>query len=114
MNMLDTDIIVELLRERRYESGAISIIALLEVLRGLEEGKRNKVKELLEGSFHVLTFDNKVIETYCGIYRRLKDGGTTISDADLLIGASAISHNMTLKTRDKHFERLKEFGLKLM
>ena len=36
MNLLDTDIIIEMLRERRHEIGAISIIALIEILRGLE------------------------------------------------------------------------------
>ena len=37
----------------------------------------------------------------------------SIPDADLLIAAAAISENIVLKTGDKHFERLKEFGLKL-
>ncbi len=53
MNLLDTDIIIEMLRERRYETGAISIITLMEVLRDLEDKKRHKVKKLLEESFNV-------------------------------------------------------------
>lgn len=114
MNLLDTDIIVELLRKRRYEPGAISIITLIEVLRGLEDRKRTKVKELLEESFNVLAVDNKVIETYCNLYHKLREEGTSIPDADLLIATTAISRNMTLKTRDKHFERLRELGLKII
>lgn len=113
MSMLDTDNVVELLLEKRYEAGCISIITLIEVLRGLETEKRHRVKELLEESFNVLNLDNEVVETYCNLYRKLKREGTLIPDADLLIAATAISHNMTLKTGDAHFERLREFGLKL-
>lgn len=113
MNILDTDKILALLREKRYEVGSISIVTLIEVLRGLEAKKRPKVKELLEESFNVLSIDNKVIETYCNMYRMLRKEGVSIPDADLLIAATAISHDMTLKTGDEHFERLRELGLKL-
>ena len=113
MNMLDTDKILGLLREKRYEVGSISIVTLIEILRGLNAKKRPKVKELLEESFNVLGIDNKVIETYCNLYRRLKKEGVSLPDADLLIAATAISHDMTLKTGDEHFERLRELGLKL-
>jgi predicted nucleic acid-binding protein len=34
-------------------------------------------------------------------------------DADLIIAATAISRNMTLKTGDGHFRRLKNHGLKI-
>lgn len=113
MNLLDTDVIVELLRERRHEVGAVSIITLIEVLRGLEAGRRAGVKKLLEESFSVLTIDNDVIEDYCSLYRKLREKGESIPDADLLIAATTTSHNMTLKTMDKHFHRLRELGLKL-
>jgi len=36
-----------------------------------------------------------------------------VPDADILIAAIAISNNRALRTRDKHFKELKEFGLKL-
>ena len=113
MNLLDTDIIIEMLRQRRHEVGAISIITLTELLRGLEARKRAKVKELLEESFNLLNPDNEVIEPYCNIHQKLKGEGTPIPDADLLIAATAIGHNKTLKTKDEHFERLRHLGLKL-
>jgi len=113
MNLLDTDTIIELLREKRHEVGAISIITLIEVLRGLEIRKRPKVKELLEESFNLLNIDNKVVETYCSLYQKLKEEGSPIPDADLLVGATAMSHNIALKTKDEHFERLKKLGLKM-
>lgn len=113
MNLLDTDVVVELLRKRTYETGTISIITLIEISRGLESEKSAKVKGLIEESFNVLNIDNRVIKTYCNLYKNLKDEGVLTPDADLLIAATAISHNMTLKTKDKHFERLKKLGLKL-
>ena len=113
MKLLDTDAIIELLRKKKHEIGAISIITLIEILRGLEDKKRPKVKKLLEKSFNIENLNNKTIETYCNLYRKLKRNGISIPDADLLIAATAISKNMTLKTRDKYFKRLKEFGLKL-
>jgi len=113
MKLLDTDAIVELLRRKRYEAGAISIITLIEVLRGVKAEKRREVKRLLEESFDVLTLDNKVIETYCRLYQNLKRKGILIPDADLLIGATAISHNLVLKSGDQHFKRLEKLGLKL-
>jgi len=113
MSLLDTDTVIELLRKRRYEVGSISIITLIEVLRGIQAEKRDKVKELLEESFSVVSLDNKVIKTYCNLYHKLKEEGTTIPDADLLLAATAISHDMPLKTGDEHFKRLKGLGLKL-
>jgi predicted nucleic acid-binding protein len=113
MNLLDTGIVIESLRERKHEIGAISIIALVEVLRGLEAKKRPKIKDLLERSFDLLNLDNQVIETYCNLYEKLKEQGTPIPDADLLIAATAISHDVPLKTKDEHFRRLEYLGLKL-
>lgn len=113
MNLLDTDIIIELLRKKKHEAGAISVITLIEVLRGLNADKRAKIKELLEESFHVHALDNKVIEAYCHLYQKLKDEGASIPDADLLIAATAISAETTLESRDEHFERLKPLGLTL-
>lgn len=113
MNLLDTDLLIEMLRERRHEAGAISIVTLTEVLRALEAGKRTKVKELLEESFNLLNLDNRIIETYCNLYHKLRKEGTLIPDADLLIAATAMSHNITLKTKDEHFKRLTHLGLEL-
>jgi predicted nucleic acid-binding protein len=113
MNLLDTGIIIELIRQKRYEVGAISVITLIEVLRGIGARKRLQAKKLLEESFEVLNLDNKTIELYCSLYQKLKSEGKSIPDADLLIAATAITQNMSLKTRDEHFERLKKLGLRL-
>ena len=114
MNLLDTDAVISLLRERRYEAGAISVVTLIEVLRGIEEERRADIKELLEQSFDIVNLNNEVIKNYCNLYHKLRERGETIPDADLIIAATAISHNLPLKTGDKHFERLKNFGLQLI
>src|SRR4030067_1968387 len=113
MNVLDTGIIIDMLREKKYSPGAISPLTLIESLRGIENKKRTKVKHLLEESFAVLNIDNKIIETYCDIYCKLKKDGTPLPDADLLIAATAIAYNLTLETDDEHFQRLTSFGLNL-
>ncbi len=113
MNLLDTDIVIQLLHKKRFEQGSISVITLVEILRGLEEKKRPQVKELLEESFAVKGLDNRAVLTYCNLYRKLKEAGASVPDADLLIAATAISHNMMLMTGDEHFARLVDLGLRL-
>ena len=113
MNLFDTDIIIEMLKEKKHRSGFVSPITLIEILRGIETKKRTKVKELLEESFGIVNIDNKTIETYCDLYRKLRREGTLLPDADLLIAATAIAYDLSLETRDDHFRRLKAIGLKL-
>ena len=111
--MLDTDAVINLLREKRHEAGSISILTLIEILRGLAAEKRVLTKKLLEESFSVFGLDNKVIEAYCFLHQRLKKEGVPVPDADLLIAATAMSHDLVLKTGDEHIRRLEKFGLKL-
>jgi len=113
MKLLDTSVLIDDLRKGRFEEGAISIITLLEVLRGVSPEKRGRVKRLLEKAFNILNIDNDVVLKYCELYTALKKQGQLIPDADLLIAATAIANNLTLVTKDKDFERLKKQGLKL-
>jgi predicted nucleic acid-binding protein len=113
MNLFDTGIIIEMLKERKHRSGCVSPITLIEILRGIETKKRSKVKGLLEESFVITNIDNKTIETYCDLYRKLRQEGTSLPDADLLIAATAIACDLLLETRDDHFQRLRTLGLKL-
>ncbi len=114
MNLLDTGIIIAMLREKKQRQGMISIITLAEVLRGVSIQKRPVIKRLLEESFAVLNLDTTVVEKYCDLYGNLKKKGSMLPDADLFIAATAIAHNLTLETTDEHFQRLKPSGLKLI
>lgn len=113
MNLLDTGIVIDIMENNNYVPAIISPITLIEVLRGIEDKKRLPAKQLLEESFSVLNLDNSTIEAYCQIYRKLKTEGNLLPDADLLIAATAIAHDLTLETKDTHFKRLKAFGLRV-
>ena len=112
MNLLDTGIVIDIMENNNYAPAFISPITLLEVLRGIDDKKRPIAKQLLEESFTVLSLDDNIIETYCKIYRQLKKEGNLPPDADLLIAATAIAHDLNLQTKDVHFQRLKPLGLK--
>jgi predicted nucleic acid-binding protein len=113
MKLLDTGVVIDIMENNNYAPALISPITLLEVLRGIEDNKRPIAKKLLEESFTVLNLDNSIIEAYCKIYRKLKQEGNLVPDADLLIAATAIAHDLTLETKDTHFVRLKPLGLKV-
>jgi tRNA(fMet)-specific endonuclease VapC len=55
---------------------------------------------------------SEAIPTYAKERARLESMGRPLDDFDLLIGATAIAHGMTLVTNNtKHFQRLK--GIRL-
>ncbi|MEM2958473.1 MAG: type II toxin-antitoxin system VapC family toxin [Candidatus Jordarchaeaceae archaeon] len=87
----------------------MSIITLIEVLRGVKEQKIPEVKKLLEESFMVINLNNKIVQTYCHLYQKLKEKGMLLPDSDLLIAATAIAQNLTLQSRNQHFQRLKPY-----
>jgi Predicted nucleic acid-binding protein, contains PIN domain len=113
MNLLDTSIVIDNLAKDNYNPAIISPITLMEVLRGFEDKKRLLMEQLLTESFSILNIDRGTIEAYCKIYCKLKQEGNLLPDADLIIAATAIAHDLVLETDDNHFLRLKQFGLKL-
>jgi predicted nucleic acid-binding protein len=113
MNLLDTGIVIEMLREKKPRQGIISIITFAEVLRGVDSKKRPAVRLLLEESLSVANMSGDVVEKYCELYNALKEKGTLLPDADLFIAATAIAHDLILETTDNHFQRLKSHGLKI-
>jgi len=113
MVLFDTSIIIDMIRSGEYRYGSISIISLIEILRGIGGGKRSRVKALFEEVFNIYTIDNKVVEAYCQLYDKLKGTGRLIPDADLIIVATAIAYNEKLESHDEHFIRLEGLGLKI-
>jgi len=111
MKLIDTSVLIDDLKKGTHEEGSISIITLIEFLRGIPPEKRSEAKRLLETSFEVLSIDNRVVLKYCELYTLLRQKGEPIPDADLLIAATAIANNLTLVTKDEDFERLKKLGL---
>jgi predicted nucleic acid-binding protein len=87
-------------KKNNYAPALISSITLMEVLRGIEEKRRFQIREFLEGSYSILSLDYKTIEAYCKIYRKLKEEGNLIPDADFIIAATAIAYDLVLETKD--------------
>lgn len=112
---MDTDALINSLREGMRRGDALSVLTVLEYLRGIPAENREEIKGLLEKSFQIIGLDNGVILEYCRLYNSLKAEGKLISDADLLIAATAISKGMKLLTSNvRHFRRLKGHGLMLV
>lgn len=105
--LLDTNVIIDSLQKKQYQEGNISIITLIEVLRGINREKRQKIKQLLEKTYKIIELDNKTILTYSNLYDETKNKGKTLPDADLLIASAAIAHNLTLITNDQHLKEIK-------
>jgi tRNA(fMet)-specific endonuclease VapC len=61
----------------------------------------------------ILNLDNRTIEAYCKIYRKLKEEGNLIPDTDLIIAATAIAYDLVIEIKEAHFHRIEALGLKL-
>lgn len=117
--ILDTDSLIQL------EKGDLSIINFLD-----ETGKlfitSITVFEFASGDsfdenknrlddYIVIPFNKKDGLLTAKIIKGLKKRGEEIEFRDVMIGAICITNNIPLKTNNlKHFERLKEYGLKLI
>jgi predicted nucleic acid-binding protein len=113
MNLIDTPVIVEDLRGGRFHEGAISVIELFEIIRGLDEDKRDRAKSLLEDAFDVIALNGPVMKNYCRLYSHLVKSDRSFQEVDLLIAATAISHGLKLVTKNEDFQELAEFGLQI-
>lgn len=103
--IFDTTALISAIRRgRAFEEGSISIITLIEVLRGIEdEEKRKETANLLEEAFEILDVNRDVAEAYNELYFELKKKGKVSPDADQLIAATARSRSEALLTSDKDF-----------
>jgi len=103
---------IEQIGFRRF---AISEITLAELIYGAEKSqKRNENIKVVETFAELITiipiFDS--IRIYGKEKARLKLKGTSISDLDLFIGATAIVNDMILVTRNvREFERMENIKI---
>jgi tRNA(fMet)-specific endonuclease VapC len=92
-----------------------SIITRYEILRGLKA--KQAVRQI--ASFEdrcrksvVLPLSDEVIVLAAGIYGDMHRSGQLISDADILIAATALVHELTLVTENQaHFQRIPDLGV---
>lgn len=68
-----TELIHAISGKSSFEEGSISIITLIEVLRGIEdEGKREKTMDLLQDSFQILDVNQEVVQAYMKLHFEMK------------------------------------------
>ncbi len=103
-----------------YEYCLISEITLAELLFGVHRSadpKKNKEKlDILLIDIRVLAVRDALVRDALDVFAqekaRLFNAGRPLPDFDLLIGATAIHHDLTLVTNNtKHFQRLE--GIRL-
>lgn len=111
--MFDTSIIIDVLRNlnknpdiQNIPRGSISVITVMEILRGEPEEKRRKIYEFLITAYRILPIDENVIFEYARLYSELKRKGKLMGDLDLIIAATAKAYNEKLRTKDKDFLNL--------
>jgi tRNA(fMet)-specific endonuclease VapC len=90
----------------------IPLIVLAEIMAGFYGGaqqQRNQVllrKLLSKDTFRILLPARETAEQYARLFVQLKRAGTPIPDNDLWIAALALQHDLTLITRDSHFQHI--------
>lgn len=118
--LLDTNVVVDYLRSRGSiaeqlrslagEGLALSIISVAELYEGVYRARDPERAETVLQNFLtevvVMPVDHEVSRIFGSERARLRSKGTPLSDLDLLIGATALRHQLTLFSRDRAFERM--------
>jgi predicted nucleic acid-binding protein len=96
----------------RCEEVWIPYVVLGEIKAGFYGGTRPAHNEALLSRFvaretvAILLATRETAEHYARLFVQLKRAGTPIPDNDLWIAALVSEHDLTLITRDRHFEKL--------
>ena len=119
--LIDTDAVTDWLNNRpeairlllflEPEGLAISLITYDEVYDGIYYGRDPRLAEQMFRRFvrgvTVLPLTRTVMKRFARIRGQLRLQGLTVQDPDLLIAATALTHEITLVTRNlRHFGRI--------
>jgi tRNA(fMet)-specific endonuclease VapC len=69
------------------------------------ETRKRELADLVAASTMIF-LDIETAEVFAHLRQRLRAEGNLIPDHDIWIAATAIRHDLTLITRDRHFERI--------
>ena len=122
-HLLDTDTLSEVIKDRdlrvrqaarqyleTHDSFTFSIITRYEVLRGLKAKRATRQVAAFEHwcqTSIVLPLTDDVVVRAADLYADLYRSGHLISDADILIAATALVHGLTLITGNvAHFQHI--------
>jgi len=116
--LIDTDWMADFLNGRESathliaslanEGIGISIVTYAELYEGIaesDERTRTRLQELL-AVVDTFPIDFEVARLFGDLRTVLRREGRMIPDLDLLIAATCLRHNLTLVSRDRHFERI--------
>jgi len=125
--LIDTDWVIDHLNHiervtRRLEELApaglaLSIISLAELYEGVYYSydpveSEAALQRFLNPELTILGMDEETCKIFGKARGRLRAAGLMIGDCDLLIGVTALRHNLTLLTNNRrHFERIE--GLRM-
>ena len=124
--LIDTDWVIDCLRgvpktSDRFsallpEGIGLSIVSVAELLDGVVGSARRQDDERLLWMFlddlEIITLDEETCLIFAEERVRLRAAGTRIGDMDLLIGATAMRHGLTLLTNNRrHFGRIQELDI---
>ncbi len=116
---LDTSTLIELIKgdkkirefvERTTDTFATTAINAFEIWYGRKSTE--DVSKLLE-NLKIYDFDCFSAKIASNILRELRKQGILLEIRDVFIASICIANNLKLVTLDKHFKRLKKFGLKV-
>ena len=116
--LLDTNIVIALFNDEpsvliQFEKSRqlyLSCIVLGELIAGARksihvQANLSKITDL-KRKIEVINIDEQTAEVYGEIKHSLSTKGRPIPDNDIWIAASAMRHDLTLVTRDGHFEHI--------
>jgi tRNA(fMet)-specific endonuclease VapC len=118
MTLLDSSILIELFRKKDkektlfYRLAKTNNILYISSITYYEIGIGNRKVhfdywEKLSENLQILPFDKVCSDTAIAIYLDLLKDNKMIDLADILIGATALTHNMPIATlNEKHFSRI--------
>lgn len=124
--LIDTDILIYSLkndehikqkfRENQNIPKSISVITYGELVFGARKSKHIEknlaVTYRIAELFPVIDIDRSIMDVFGEIKSSLEMRGSIIEDMDILIAATALSHNLILVTNNvKHFKKVKDLRM---
>ena len=101
----------------RCEEVWVPLVVLGEIRAGFRGGARQQQNEaMLQRFLEKKTVDlllptRETADHYARVFVQLRRSGTPIPDNDVWIAAVVLQHNLTLITRDKHFDWIPQLVL---
>ena len=108
--------VVSRLNELAGDGLGLSVISLAELYQGVFYSRNPQSDERALQNFlkavPVVYVDDEICRIFARERGRLKAAGNIIGDFDLMIGSTALRHNLTLLTNNRrHFERIRGLNI---